>query len=478
MRETNFSLMENTPVYRAVIKLSLPTVLSSIAALIYNLTDTYFIGLLDDPVQLGAISLAFPVFIVLQAMGNIFGNGAPPYASRCLGAKNYAEARRTSSVSTYMAVIIALVMSALFFIFRDSILAIIGTSKSNIAATGEYLDITMGFGALIIFQTVLPAFLRAEGKTGQAVTGVVIGTVLNIVLDPVFIVVLHKGVAGAAWATIIGCFAASVYFVGVYIKGKTTLSIHPRDFRPSKRILGQVLKIGVPSSLAQLATSLANLLLHNVSAVYGDHVIPAYGVASKLTGMVYMSILGFASGYMPFAGYNYGAGNIKRMLSSMRFALILSTAVCIAMLIPVELCGGAFMRAFTSEADIIEVGIRLLRAQAWSIALYGIQVTLMCTFQAAGKAISALIVSMGRQVLFFIPMLYIFNALWELNGVLYAPPAADAATTAVAVAMSIPMTIKLKKQMREKNAEKRAESMPLENKDNAEGTPQADSPLK
>ena len=268
MTNDNRELMVEKPVPKAILTLSIPTVLSTIVSLLYNLTDTYFIGLLDDPVQLGAISLAFPVFMVIQAIGNIFGNGAPSYVSRCLGAGREEQARRTSAVSAYISVLTTLAVTVLCFVFLEPILRALGTSPATIAPTRAYLRIVMGFSFLLTLQAVLPALLRSEEKVRQAVIGMVIGTGLNIILDPVFILALGQGVAGAAWATIIGNFFAVLYYIVVFLKGNTSLSIFPRDFRPDKRIIGEVLRIGLPSSVSQIIMSFPTVIINTMEVSF------------------------------------------------------------------------------------------------------------------------------------------------------------------------------------------------------------------
>lgn len=213
MQDTNIELMENMPVQKAIFRLSIPTILSTIVSLLSNLTDIYFIGLLDDPVQLGAISLAFPVFLVMQAVGNVFGNGAPSYISRCLGGRRYNEVQKTSAVSVYMAVILTVIISALFFVFQTPILRLLGTSPDTLVPTKNYLTIIVAFGPVLTLQVIFPALLRAEGKIKEAVTGMVIGTVTNIILDPIFILFLGQKAAGAAWATIIGNALAIFFYL-------------------------------------------------------------------------------------------------------------------------------------------------------------------------------------------------------------------------------------------------------------------------
>lgn len=439
MQGTNIELLERAPVSRAILKLSIPTVLSNIVSLLYNLTDTYFIGLLDDPVQLGAISLAFPVFMLIQAIGNVFGNGAPSYISRCLGAKRYDEVKRTSAVSVYVSSAATIVIGIVIFAFMDPILHLLGTSEANIGPTRAYLQVIVAFAVVIILQVILSSMLRAAGKVKEAVIGIVIGTVLNIVLDPVFILVFRQGVAGAAIATIIGNFVGVVYYVAVYIKGDIPLSIQLKDCRPSVRIFAEVLKIGLPNSVSVIIMSCSNIILNNLASDFGDHVVSAYGVSGKLIQMVFMIVVGYVTGYMPFAGYNYGAGNFKRMLSALKFTMLSGTGICLVLLIPFVWLSPNFVGAFTTDGQIIDVGVRFLRAQAWAVPIMAVQSTMMVTFQATGQAIRAMTVNLGRQLLYNIPFLFLFSHLWGLNGLLHAQMAADYCTVITAVLIGIPL---------------------------------------
>lgn len=443
MRDSNIEVMEKMPIPSAILRLAIPTVFSTIISIIYNLTDTYFIGLLDDPIQLGAISLAFPVFTFLQAVGNMFGLGAPSYISRCLGAKKYDEVRKTSAVSIYVTVIITFVLTLLILIFMEPILSLIGTSSDTVSPTKNYLHIIVGFAVILILQIILPALLRAEGKAKEAMIGMVIGTVVNIVLDPVMILALHMGVAGAAWATVIGNFCAVVFYVVVYLKGNTSLSIQPKDFKPSLQIFKEVIKIGLPSTIAQTLSSIMLILFNNLAVGYGDQVISAYGVAVKMITMEFMIIFGYVQGYVPLAGYNFGAGNVKRMINGLKFTIVTGTGICLLFLIPFTVLAPTYMGAFTTNREIIEIGTLFLHAQAWAVPIMAIQTSLMSTFQATGQAMRALVINLGRQCLFYLPFLYLFNHLWGMNGLLHVQMVSDLATTIVAVLIGYPFFKKL-----------------------------------
>lgn len=324
-------------------------------------------------------------------------------------------------------------------LFMEPILRLIGTSADTIAPTRSYLKIILTCSIVLILQVILPAMLRAEGKVKEAVTGMIIGTVLNIILDPLFILVFRMGAAGAAWATVTGNFIAVLFYIFVYLRGKTIVSIRLRDFRPSVRIFKEVLKIGFPSSVSQMLGSFTMILFNNLAAAYGDAVITAYGVALKMIQMEFMILFGYISGYVPFAGYNYGAGNYRRMTAAMKFTMMTGTVLCLLFLIPFTVLAPAYMGIFTSNNEIIGIGVQFLHAQAWAVPIMAVQVTLMNTYQATGQAVRAMLVSLGRQCLFYLPYLYLFNHLWGLTGLLYVQMASDLSTTLLSVLIGIQM---------------------------------------
>ena len=267
----------------------------------------------------------------------------------------------------------------------------------------------------------------------------IIGTVLNIVLDPIFILVFGMGAAGAAWATIIGNAVAVVFYIYIYLRGNTIVSILPRDFKPSARIFKEVLKIGFPASLSQILGSTVMVLFNNLAAEYGDTVISAYGVAIKMIQMEFMILFGYVSGYMPFAGYNYGAGNITRLVKALKFTIMTASVLCLLFLIPFTILAPAYIKIFSSNEEIINIGVKFLTAQAWAVPFMGIQLSLMATFQATGQAFRALLVNMGRQFLFYVPYLYLFNYIWGLEGLLRVQMAADLSTTTLSVIIALHM---------------------------------------
>lgn len=438
MKDKNLQLMDSAPVPKAIMTLAIPTIIGNLISIIYNMTDTFFIGMLNDPAQLGAISLAFPVFLVVQALGSIFANGSPAYVSRCLGVGDYEEARRTSSVAFYGSTILLILVTVCFFIFENPILNMIGTTAVNYEPTKAYLNVIISGAFVINMQIVLPSLLRAEGKVKEAMIGMAIGTITNIVLDPVFLLLFDMGAAGAAWATIIGNLLASVYYIFVFQKKCTNISISYRDIKPSQKILAEILKIGIPSAISQVLMSASNILMNNLAAEYGNNAQAAIGVSGRLLSIVAMIILGFTTGYLPFVGYNYGAKHMKRTVDAFWFALIVSTATCLILVIPFTLLGPAFMRAFSSDPEIIDIGVHCLRIQVWLVPFLGIQFTIMSTFQATGQALKSMVVNLGRQGIFYIPALILFKNIWGFDGIIFSQTSADWVATLLAVLIGIP----------------------------------------
>ncbi len=451
MQDKNIELMEKAPVHKAILTLALPTIFSSIATLLYNLADTYFVGLLDDVYQLGAVSLAYPVFIIMQAIGSIFGIGVAPYISRCLGAQNYDEVKKASSVTVYTSVIATFALTALYFLFRTPILSVLGTSEHTFMLTQKYLNVVVLFAVAMTLQTVLGSLLRAEGKAKHAVTEMVIGTIVNIILDPIFILPwgLNMGVVGAAIATIIGIVVADIYCLVVLLKGKSSISLKIKDFKPSKRIYIEVFKIGVPACAGQLLMSVTNAAFNNLAAGYGDHVISAYGVAGKMIYIALIVVNSYAGGYMPFAGYNLGANRIDRVTESFKFTLITSSILSVLLLVPFVGLAKPFMGAFTTDQPTIDAGILILKTWAVCIPFLGVQFTMMSTLQVFGLATRAMIVNIGRQSIFFFPFLYLFNSFGNLAALFMTNPVADIVTTIVAIFLVISPLRKLLKATKE-----------------------------
>ncbi|MDC7226731.1 MAG: MATE family efflux transporter [Spirochaetales bacterium] len=437
MNNDRIQIMENTPVRQAIIKLALPTMLSMAVVMIYNLTDTFFIGRLNNPNLVAALSIASPIFMAIQAIGNIFANGAASYISRKLGAKENDEAKSTASVAIYTAIAIGVVITAALLIFREPLLSFIGTSAATYQATSDYYTVISVFAIIFIFQIAISGLIRSEGATNIAMMGIILGIGLNIVLDPIFILVLDMGVGGAAWATAIGNGVGALYYIGYFARKKSLLSIAPRWFKPNKVMYGETFKIGIPSALSNLVMSFSMVLVNILAAGYGDHVVAGNGIQMRVASMAFMLIMGLAQGFQPFAGYNYGAEMYHRLKDGFKITLIYSTILACFFCLIFIIFGESLIGAFIKDQATVDAGAKILKAFAIAIPFVGLQMTMMITFQSVGKAINAMIVSLGRQCIIYVPALFILNHLFGFNGFIYAQPIADFLTTGGAVLMSL-----------------------------------------
>jgi putative MATE family efflux protein len=445
-RTDGITLMESTPVPISILRLAIPMMLASIAQMIYNMTDTFFIGQTGDPNMVAGISLAMPLFMFSQGIGNIFAIGAASYISRMLGEKNMDEARHTNAVSFYVTLGIGVIITALLMIFQKPVLHIIGTSDVTFTYASDYFFIISLFITFAMVNIALNGQVRSEGASTAAMVSMLIGIILNIILDPLFILYFGWGVKGAAWATVIGIVASVFYYIVYYARGKSHLSIHIKYFMPNRKMLGEILKIGVPAAISNFAFTLAVVASNIIAASYGDHVVAGSGIFHRITMLCFSLVMNLAMGYMPFAGFNFGAKNIKRLSSGLKITVLYTTSLAVFFTIIFFFFGKNMMLLFIRDAQTIDTGSKLMRAFLIGMPLLGIQMTIMVTFQALGKPIHATIVNLGRQFLIYLPLLFLLNSLFGFTGFIYAQPISDIITTVVAVFLSISLFKNFPKQ--------------------------------
>jgi putative MATE family efflux protein len=433
---TGIELMEKAPVGTAIIRLALPMIVGMLAQAIYNMTDMFFIGQTGDPNMVAAVSLVFPLFMISQALGNIFATGGSSYISRLLGAKKIDEARHTSSVSFYCSLGIGLLLAVILLMVKTPVLYLIGASDATFAYADDYFSIVNIFLPIAAAGTVLGGQMRSEGATDKAMYAMLMGIVLNIVLDPIFIFWFDMGTAGAAWATVAGQAVTFVYGVCYFLSKKTVLSVRPADYKPNKTMWFQLLSIGVPAGLSNVIMSVSNILGNRIAAGYGDFVIAGIGVQMRVASLYFMLVFALAQGWQPFAGFNYGAKNYDRLRKGFKLTLVYATALCIAGSVILRFAGDTFIRFFINDGPTIEAGRTMMHTFVWGLPFIGIQITLMVSFQSFGKSVQAMIITLGRQLLFYVPLLYLLNHLFGFSGFVWAQPAADILTTGIALVLS------------------------------------------
>ena len=434
----NSEIFESAPIPKAVAKLALPTMLTMLVNVLYNMVDTYFIGRTGDPNQVAAVSIATPVFLFLMAAGNIFGVGGSAYISRSLGEKQYGRVKSIASFCCYAGIFTGLLIGAVFIIFNKPILTSCGASANTIGFAAEYLR-WIAFGApFVVFSFAFSNIVRGEGSAKTSMFGQMLGMVVNMILDPIMILGMKMGVRGAAIATVIGNICTcTFYLVYIFASKRTVLSISPVEFRMNQGIFSNVFAIGTPASINNVLMSLSNILMNKFLAGYGDIPIASMGIAMKANMFVVFMQIGLAVGVLPLIGYNYGAKNYKRMTSIIKFSAIANLCIGTSLTILYFWLTAPIVKLFIDNQETISYGIQMVRALQLSMPVIGILFILSNAFQAMGKSIPSMVLSISRQGFVFFPTLILMNRFVGLNGLIYSQPIADIISVFIAIAMFI-----------------------------------------
>jgi len=438
----NIDIFEKDPIPRAVLKLALPTVLSMIVAVFYNMVDTFFVGMTNDPNQVAAVSVATPVFLFFMAAGNIFGMGGSSFLSRALGEKQYDKAKKISSFCLYAGILTGVIGAVLMFVFMSNILHAVGTSENTFGFAKAYLSWIAWGGPAIVISTAFGNLVRGEGAAQSAMKGMMIGTVANIILDPIFILdsfwglpCLGLGVAGAAIATDLGNLVSIAIFFGHILKPSSILTLSPKYFAVRNGILKGVLLIGLPASITNILMSLSNILMNKYLVTYGDVAVAGMGIAMKANMLVVFIQMGIAAGVQPLIGYNYGAANYKRMKGAMKFSMICDIMMGILLGILYFIFTKEIVSVFIRDEAVINMSVKMLRALMFSSPVLGLLFILNFSFQAMGKAKESLAIAVSRQGFVFVPCTIILNRLIGLEGLILSQPIADIVSILMATIM-------------------------------------------
>ncbi len=450
-------LFEETPIPKAVMIMSVPTIISSLVMVIYNLADTYFVGMVNDPVQNAAVALAAPVLLAFNAVNNLFGIGSSSMMSRAPGSKDYDTVYKSSAFGFYCALISGAVFSVLFTMFRHPLLVILGSDAQTAAATGEYLKWTVTCGAVPAILNVVFAYLvRAEGSSLHASIGTMSGCLLNIVLDPVFILPqgLNMGAAGAGLATFLSnCVACMYFLVLLYVKrGKTYVCVRPSMFRLNRSIVVSVCGVGIPASIQNLLNVTGMTVLNNFTSVYGSDAVAAMGIAQKINMVPMYVALGLSQGLMPLISYNYASGNTPRMKKAVTFSAGISISFLALISAVYYLGSDFFISMFMKNESIVAYGSRFLHGLCLSLPFLCLDFLAVGVFQACGMGRKSLVFAILRKIILEIPALYILNWLFPLYGLAFSQLAAEVVLAAAATVVLLRMFRQLE-QKRVKQAE-------------------------
>ncbi len=445
-------LFENTPVAKALATLAVPTIISQLITMIYNLADTFFIGLTDDPYKVASATLSFVLVFGMNALANLFGVGGGTLISRLLGKGKEGEAKKVSAFSFYGTILITFIYSMVCLLFPKTVLNLVGASANTYGYSYDYMLWVVVIGGIpATLSMAMAHLLRSEGYAKYASLGLGLGGVLNIILDPLFMFVfLPAGneVTGAAMATCISNVVAMLFFLGVLValKKKTVLSIKPKYFLPGFSYIGEIFATGIPSALSALLACISNLFLNNFASGYGDIELAALGIVKKIDMLPLNVGMGLCQGMIPLVAYNYASGNhtrMKKVISVCRFAGIAFALTCVFFF---EIFAKQIVTVFIGDAQTVAYGEIFLRicCAATPIMFYNLLATF--SLQAMGKGPESLLLSVCRQGLVNIPLLFLLNSMFGLYGVVSTQLVADSLTMIISTTLTVIVFRKIKRE--------------------------------
>lgn len=451
MDNSKTELFESMPIPKAVVTLSVPSVISSLVMVIYSLADTFFVGMMNDPVQNAAVTLAAPLLLAFNAVNNLFGIGSSSMMSRALGRKDYDTVYRSSAFGFYASLICSLLFSLLYGVLQSPILVMLGANAETIQATADYLFWTVLLGsAPSILNVVLAYLVRAEGSSLHASIGTMCGCLLNIVLDPIFILPwgLNLGAAGAGCATCLSNTVACLYFfVLLFVKrGKTYVCIKPSMFRPSKQIVKGVCGVGIPASIQNLLNVTGMTILNNFTSAYGSDPVAAMGIAQRVNIVPFQIAMGFSQGIMPLISYNYTSGNIKRMKKTFMFTAKISLGFILAVMLTFLFAAEPIISMFMKNESIVAYGAAFQRGFCFALPFLCIDFLALGVFQSCGMGMKSFIFAVVRKIVLEIPALFVLNWLFPLYGLAYAQFVAELILGTIAVVVLVRMFRRLERE--------------------------------
>ena len=410
---------------RAVIKLGVPLIAGMCIMVLYNLVDTYFIGLMHDDYQLAAVNLAYPVMMITIALSNMIGTGASSLIARKLGAGDRDMAEHTLTTGFVLTVFNSLLVAVFGLLFLNPIVNALGAKANTFAYTADYVSVILAGSLFTMGSYTFGALLRSEGSVKYSVLGMVAGTITNIILDPLFIFTFGMKIKGAAIATILGNavgMGCSLYF---YLTKKTILQPRKEMLVPTAEILKEIFWVGVPATLETLLTSGAYIVNNNLAVSYGELTVAAMGIAQKILSLGNYIYQGFAAGTQPIMGYNYGAGNYRRMLDVLKAGVMTVSLTELALMAVYGIFAPQLISIFTQSPEVIQTGSVVLRAIMFILPCVGATSMSRMSFQAMGKPQYAFVITLIRQLILYIPLLLLFNKLFGFQGMIHAQPVTE-----------------------------------------------------
>ena len=415
--------------------------LGQLTTLIYNIADTFFVSLTKEPATIAAVTLCAPILLIIMSIACIFGMGGSSVIARLLGEEKDEEAGTTMNFCVYAMAIAGVITLVLGVAFLQPLAKISGADADNIAYTCDYLKWIFIGAPFIMLANGFVHLFRSVGLIKESTIGLVLGNVINMVLDYVFIVIFGWGTAGAALATSLGFVCATVYYIVCMIreeyKGNQLVPLNPKRFSPNVAIVRNVVSIGIPGALITVLMSVSNIVLNNYISIYGSDAVASYGIAYKLNMIPILLSVGLSQGVAPLVGYYYGGNRKRQMYGIVKYTALYGVLMGAVFTAVFMLFGKPLAAMFLQEGALIEQTGYFLRILCLSAPMLGVINMMTSYFQALGKAIKSLIITVFRNAVLFIPGVIILNYFWKLNGVIAAQPVVETILTIICISMYI-----------------------------------------
>jgi len=443
-KEERITMLREAPIPQLLLKMGLPTMIGMLVTGFYNLIDAYFVGGLGTS-QMGAISIAFPLGQAIVGVAVMFGGGAAAYISRLLGGRKNEQASHVASTALYSSLFIGAIVIILLECFLDKVLWGLGATETIFPYAKQYAVLYVASSIFNIFNVTMNNIASSEGAVKVSMTAMLLGAGLNVIFAPVFIYGLQMGILGAAAATAVAQIVTSILYFLYIVKGKSMFSFALKEIRFESKIFEEIFKVGIGILVFQLATSLAIGLTNMMAQPYGDSVIAAMGIVIRVISMGIYAVFGFAKGFQPVAGYNYGAKQYERLQIATKIAVKWTTVFCVLMTLIMVLFPQSVISLFTTnDASVIEIGSFALRINVITFIFYGMEAIYCMLFMSLGKPLGGWILCAGRQAVFFIPIILLLPQFMGLNGVIAAQPIADIITIMIMGILAIKLNGEIK----------------------------------
>lgn len=440
------SLFSDAPVSKAVLTLAVPTVISQLITVVYNMADTFFIGQLNDLLQVAAATLAMPCFMFLTAFANLFGLGGSSLISRCLGLGDRARAGRTAAFCIWTGIAAAFLYGITILLLEPVLFPLLGAKEDTWSYLRQYVFWTIGVGAIpTVMNAEFAHLIRSEGYSKTAGFGVALGGILNIVLDPVFIFGFQMEIAGAAIATMLSNLTAMVYFIGflLHIRGNTVITLNPKAYSVGQRIPMEVVTVGLPGFVMTMMSTISNTALNHIMAGYSNTAVAGMGIAKKIDLLAYVISQGMTQGTLPLIGYNFSSGNEKRMKQSIKTAFLYRLIVAACGTIVLYFLAAPIAEGFISDAETVHYGQSFLKIICLACPTTAINFMVITVFQAIGKKAQPLFLSLQRKGSLDILFMLLLGNVIGISGIAWATPFADWVAFVISLVLIIPCIRKL-----------------------------------